>query len=323
MDKTKIKKILVISLSNIGDIILTFPVVDILKKHFPQASLDCVIGPKGESLFSGNPQISRSHIFDKRQSWNKTWHWIRRLHQEHFDLIVDLRNTAIPFFLGARLRTPFFLKRSPKRHMLEQHLARLRTVVPFTHKAREKRAVFIPQETRDKMNDLLRSKMGTLRGFVVVSPGAADDAKRWNEAGFRCVCDRLAGDPSRKIVFVGDEHDKPVVRRIRESMKNPSADLSGQTTLVELAALFQMSDLAIVNDSAPLHLASYLDVPVVAIFGPTDPVRYGPWSQRSRTVSRKEECPACRAPQNRQEHTCMKNVTAQDVLKAVEEISAL
>ena len=67
LDKSKVKKILVISLSNIGDVVLTFPVIDILKRDFPDAQVSVVIGPKGQELLAGNPFI-RSYVFNKKQS---------------------------------------------------------------------------------------------------------------------------------------------------------------------------------------------------------------------------------------------------------------
>ncbi len=99
-NKSEIKKILVVSLTNIGDVILTFPVIDILKKDFPSAKLSIVIGPKAESLFFKNPYLDKIHIFDKHQPPLKSLSWIGELRRERFDLVVDLRNTAIPFLIS-------------------------------------------------------------------------------------------------------------------------------------------------------------------------------------------------------------------------------
>ena len=113
LNKSEINKILVISLTNIGDVILTFPVIDILKEDFPSAKLSIVIGPKAESLFCDNPHLEKVHIFNKHQLPFKTLRWVLGMRKEHFDLVVDLRNTAIPFMISPRYRTSC---RSPPRN---------------------------------------------------------------------------------------------------------------------------------------------------------------------------------------------------------------
>jgi len=111
LKKSKIRKILVISLTNIGDVILTFPVIDILKRDFSSAKLSVVIGPKAESLLKGNPHLENIYIFDKRQPFLKTVAWVNELRKEKYDLVVDLRNTAIPFLIFPEYMTTFIDKR--------------------------------------------------------------------------------------------------------------------------------------------------------------------------------------------------------------------
>jgi len=76
-----------VSLTNIGDVILTFPVIDIIRNDFPSAKLFVVIGPKAETLLKGNPYLEKCYIFDKHQSALKSLSWIKALRQEHFDLV--------------------------------------------------------------------------------------------------------------------------------------------------------------------------------------------------------------------------------------------
>src|SRR3989338_3722345 len=136
-----LKKILVITLSNIGDVVLTCPVIDILKDIFPANKISIVVGPKAESLFAGNPNLDKIFIFDKRASWDKAIELVCILGKEKFDLAVDLRNTAIPFLIFAKHTTSPFDPREVNRHMKEKHLNRLRKVLDFKGDSKEKYAL--------------------------------------------------------------------------------------------------------------------------------------------------------------------------------------
>ena len=107
----KIKKILVISLTNIGDVILTTPVLSVLRERFPESEITVVAGPKGVPLLTGSRTIDRVIPFDKKAPWWRTAAFTFGLWKERFDLVVDLRNTGFPLFLGSRYRTPLRVDR--------------------------------------------------------------------------------------------------------------------------------------------------------------------------------------------------------------------
>lgn len=319
LDKSKINKVLVISLTNIGDVILTFPVIDILKRDFPSAKLSVVIGPKAKSLLEGNPYLDKVYIFNKHQAPRKSLAWILELRKEKFDLVIDLRNTAIPLMISPRCRTSYRSVLTNNVHMRTKHLNRLNSVYPFGTQANVQYSLFISDDDKQYVAKIIEEEIGPGQRYVVVAPGAADQAKRWPEAGFADVCDQLVKTDHVKIVFVGDEGDRKTARQIKALMTTPWAiNLCGQTNLLHLAELFKHCFFTLVNDSAPMHLASYLDVPVLALFGPTDPLKYGPWNFRSGFLRKNESCPLCAQSKNAARHTCMESITSQDVLNALE-----
>lgn len=312
-NKSEIKKILVVSLTNIGDVILTFPVIDILKKDFPSAKLSIVVGPKVESLFYENPFLDKVYIFDKRQPPLKSLSWIIQLRRERFDLVVDLRNTAIPFMIIPRYRTSYRMKKFNGLHMKEKHLNCLKSVYVTETYTTEQCALFIASKEEEYIDNLLEKEIGRDGRYVIVAPGAADHSKRWPEKKFSNICDRLINDHNLKIVFVGNEDDRKVASRINKFMIADAVNLCGRTNLVQLAELFKHCFFTIVNDSAPMHLASYLNIPVLALFGPTDPSRYGPWSLRSCFLRKNEACQACAKPKMKKKHACMDSISDEDV----------
>ncbi len=317
-DRSRINKILVISLSNIGDVILTLPVMDILLKDFPRAKFSVVIGPKARTLFVKNPLIREVHIFDKKQSFWKTVPWIAGLCRERFDLVVDLRNTAIPFLIFPRARTSLMTNNNGGTHMKDKHLQRLRSVYPYAAESSKRYALAVPPEDESHVQDLLRAALGEGHKYIVVAPGAANETKRWPAQRFIEVCHQLIKRYQVKILFVGDASDHQGAERMVEALGKDSLNLCGRTTLVQLAAVIQNALLALVNDSAPMHLASYLDVPVLALFGPSDVRKYGPWGAHAHYLQRNNDCPACRDRKGLARHDCLAAITTQDVLAAFE-----
>jgi ADP-heptose:LPS heptosyltransferase len=284
-----------------------------LKKDFPSAKLSVVVGPKAESLFIGNPYLNKVYIFDKHQPPLRSLSWIRELRKERFDLVVDLRNTAIPLMLSPRYRTSYRLKKVPKLHMREKHLNRLRSVYVPESQTAEKCALFVASKEEEYVDQLIEKEIGRDGRFVIIAPGAADRSKRWPEDNFSSLCDRLIKEHKLKIIFVGNEEDRNVIQRIIKSMNGGAVDLCGRTNLVQLAGLFKRCFFTIVNDSAPMHMASYLDISVLALFGPTDPAQYGPWSMKSCFLKKSGACDACINSKKTPEHSCMSAVTEADV----------
>src|SRR5450755_129143 len=118
--KSKPKNILVVSQTNIGDVVLTCPVIDILRQDFPQAKMDVVVGPKAVSLFEDNPNITIK-IFDKQAPLKQKSAWFFDLYQQHYDAVVDLRHTMLPFFLRPKYATPLLFGKSFIGHKKDMH----------------------------------------------------------------------------------------------------------------------------------------------------------------------------------------------------------
>ncbi len=315
-DRSKVKKILVISLSNIGDVILTLPVMDILLGDFPRAEFSLVVGPKAQTLFKGNPLIHDVHIFDKNQSVWKTIPWVAGLWGKRFDLVVDLRNTAIPLLIFPRYRTSLLAAYPAGLHMKYKHLQRLHAVYPYSLESPKRYALTIPLNDEAYIRNLLHKAWGKDQNYIIVAPGAASEAKRWPPQGFIEVCYQLIKRYQIRIAFVGDETDRNSAERMVEVLGVNTLNLCGHTTLLQLAAVTQKAVFALVNDSAPMHLASYLNIPVLALFGPSDVRKYGPWGLRGQYLQKNQNCPACQAPKSPARHNCMAAITGQDVLNA-------
>lgn len=319
IDKKKVNKILVISLSNIGDIIMNFSVIDILRRDFDQADLSVMIGPKGKQLLIDNPKIDHLYIYDKKMLLKQKWKWLCQLRKEKFDFIVDLRHTVFPLFLMPRYRTKFIRQRFSSEHFRDQHLRFLYDVHPADI-SRELYAFCPSDGDKEFIAESLRCHLQPEDDIAVFAPGAADFRKRWTEEGFAEVADYLAREHGLSIVFIGDENDSTVVSRIIARMHRSAIDLSGKTTFPQSGVLIGLAKIAIVNDSSVMHMASYLGTPVVALFGPTNPVKSGPWGDWSGFIRNNEDCMACRGEGSDTEHTCMASIKRDKVIMMAERL---
>ena len=315
--KLDLKKILIVSHTNIGDVVLTCPVIDIIRQDFPRSKIDIMLGPKAESLFLDNPDF-RIKVFHKHASLKDKKLWFLDLYHEHYDCVIDLRKTALAFFLNARYRTPLILANSNRGHKKEQHLNRLRQVYAFDSKAREKLAIQTIKDDEIIYNQYIGSFLNGKK-LVVIAPGAADAAKRWHTIGFAEVADYLS--KTNCVVFVGDDKDVKIIEDIQGQMKSSSISLAGRFNLRQLAYVLKKSAWSLTHDSAVMHLASYFNVPLIALWGPTDIKKYGPWSDKARVIRKNEQCLRCQNPKLRQDHNCMSSIQSEDVIEVIKKFT--
>ncbi len=170
--------------------------------------------------------------------------------------------------------------------------------------------------------DLLSRRWGLQAGtsFVVVCPGARSHIKRWTPEGFAAVADRLIKEAKLQVIFSGEPEEKGIIEEIRQQMTQKAFTTVGLATIPQLAVLMSRAALVITNDSASLHLASAVQAPTVAIFGPTDADKYGPTAPHNRVIRRQLFCSPCEEALCRFSHECMRFISAEEVFAAAQEL---
>ncbi len=319
IEKADVKKILFITLTNIGDLVLTLPVLGALKKEFPEASIAVLAGSKAGEILRADSSVSDILVYNKRAALFDKLRLVLKLRGMDFDMAVDMRHSFFPILVGAKYRTSMLKAPDRKIHRKEKHLKSLSALGIST--AETFFPILFNRNDRLHVNSIL-NKEGILPEdkIVAIAPGAKSHMKRWKIGGFIDVCTRLGKEPNFKIALIGDEADKAINSQIVAKSTGKVYNLSDCFNLRELAYFLSLSKLLITNDSAPLHIAGAVDTPIIAVFGPTDHGKYGPISPGSIVVRKSIKCSPCEKAICEFNLECMEQVSSEDVLNAVERL---
>lgn len=317
--KSEIKRILLITLTNIGDIILTTPIIAVLEREFPNARLDVMVGPLGKGIFVDHPRVFKVIVYNKHLPLQEKRRLVQKLRKIKYDLAIDLKNTLFPILIGARYRTSP-IQNTPKElvHKKEYHLWKLKQL-GIGVAADEPFSIHVNKKDQEYIDALLY-KINNREKLVAVSPSSKSLIKRWDRSGFAEVCERLIEECKAAVVMIGDNSDTDVIEEIMKDMKNKPYNFAGTTSITQLAHLLKRSKLLITNDSAPMHVGCAVGTNVLAIFGPTDPYKYGPRGKKDRIITKKVHCSPCETAQCRFKHECMKSISADEVYRAAKDM---
>ena len=163
--------------------------------------------------------------------------------------------------------------------------------------------------------------MPASKALAVLAPGTIWETKHWTIEGFATVA-RDFLDEGFAVALAGTKRDEARCRQIAAAAPG-ACDLSGKTTPAELAALIERSEICVTNDSGAMHVAASLGKPMVSVFGPTNPVRIGPYQRPESVVRLDLPCSPCnyrRLSQCPFDHACMKHLTSAMVVERVQKI---
>jgi len=316
-----IHKILFITLSNIGDVVLTLPVLSALKDNFPNAAIDVVVGPRPEEVFKKDRRIRRVLVYNKHAGLKDKIGFIKTLRAERYDLAIDMKSSLLPALIGAKNRSRLFHKNNPG--LRHKKLIHLNCLKPFEITYREQKNVYIDDASRAWVEKILQDNgIGQQDIIVGVSPGSRSNLKQWKAHGFADVIRGLLKNPKHKVILIGDINEAGLSKEIADSVRQLGLiNLTGKTNMSELFALIERFNSLLTCDSASMHIASDLGVKVVAIFGPTDPEEYGPVGKMDIVIRKDLKCSPCKKAQCRLgTHECMEAISAEEVMAEIEKV---
>jgi heptosyltransferase-1 len=359
-------RILLIKLSAVGDVTHTIPVLNKLRRRYPNAQLDWLVTPAIGELLRHHPAIDNVIDFTRDTSasaWSAVTSYARlaaKLRKTRYDLVVDLhgqsRTAILTFATGAPVRIGFDKERpevwansrkvtdSFRKHAW--YGAREGAWLAYTHHiplptldvhvidhylSVGKLLGFdtgpadfsfrIPQAAHDHIDALLHQRDLASKPFAIIAPRGNWETKRWP--------DEKSADVARHFlqhgygaVVVGAPRERHVGANIAR-LAPDIVDLTGETSISELAALISRAAVCIAHDSGPMHLAVALGRPVVALFGPSDAVWAGPYHRENAVVRAALSCSPCylrRLSRCTHGHACMSDLSTQAVIERADSV---
>jgi len=322
IDLASIRRVLVIKLRHHGDVLLTSPVFQVLKNHGPHLEIDALVYHDTRDMLTLHPAVSQVHTVDR--TWRTLgavaqlraeWGLCSTLRSRRYDLIVHLTEAPRGAWLARALGPRYAVARkhpgrgrlwagsfthlypypmATPRHTVELHLDALRRIGVYPNK-QERRLVLVPgHEAEAAVGQLLAEHRLAHHGYVHIHPTSRWLFKCWPEEKVGALITRLQAQGERVVVTAApDEREIQMVARILAPLATRPVDLAGRLSLKQLAALTANAKLFIGVDSAPMHIAAAMQTPVVALFGPSGDIVWGPWMVRSRVITSDHPCRPC------------------------------
>jgi lipopolysaccharide heptosyltransferase II len=346
------QRILLLRLERIGDLLMTLEAIRDVRTYWPDAQIDIAVGSWNAPLARLLTDVNRVEIVDvpwlaredNAPSWPALMAQARRWRARRYDLVLnfepDIRSNLLAWLSGAAARVGY--SSGGGRALLTD----ARGYEPIEHVALNARRLAAraagrtPPGAPDNLDlwprlmpppdavDRARTVLGTnRRPLVGMHVSGGRQSKQWHVDRFAATARQLARDHSATIVLTGAPADRALVDLARSALRDvPFVDASGALDLPTLAALLAELDLLVTSDTGPMHLAAAMGTPVVALFGPSDPRRYGPLVVASRVLRVDLWCSPCgrvRLPPARcRGHVpdCMDGISVEAVVSAAAEL---
>jgi heptosyltransferase-2 len=329
-------KILIRATNWVGDAIMALPALRAVRRRFPEAEIAIVARPYVADIYRDQQICDRLIPYDPRGS-HAGFFGRERLAAElramRFDVALLLQNAFDAAWLAWRARIPerigyardgrsFLLTKPlplPERGEIPAHekfyYLELLHRAGWVDSVQDESFIglAVPEEKRRSAEEFL-SKSGVRRGVLRIAIGAGasyGSAKCWPPARFAELTNRLQSQTDADVLLFGTAAEADVSNAISAEMRRSPLDLTGKTAIADLPALLSQCHLFIGNDSGAMHVAAAVGLPVVAVFGPTDPDGTAPVTPRCSIVQQKPYCSPCFLRRCPTDHRCMKEVTAE------------
>jgi len=331
-------KILILKPSALGDVVQALPVARLLKQSYPTAQIHWWVAEVFAPLLEGDPDLAAVHRF-RRKGWGRLSAWrhfgamMRELRRERFDWVIDLqglaRSAVVAWLARGGLTVGVDSGREGARAAYDRLVPRpeaavhavdwYKAVVRALDADADAEFEWLPEQP--EVAAAVRESWPALTGeWAVVCPGGRWRTKLWPEAHFHdLIRQLLAEQPGLRVAVMGDKADAAVGGRLAAVDGERCLDLTGKTSLKEMIEWLRSARVVITNDTGPMHVAAALGRPVVAVFGPTDPQRTGPYHAAGEVLRLPLDCSPCLSQYcfNPVQLECLWSLSPRRVLAAV------
>ncbi|MFH1061522.1 MAG: lipopolysaccharide heptosyltransferase II [Candidatus Omnitrophota bacterium] len=330
------KRILIIKLGALGDVILISPALKAIREKFPDAYISLLVKNEFKSIVQRCPYIDNLIVLKKKE----LGHILKRvlfLRKREFDISIDFQNNNLSHFISfaAGIKQRYGYKNKKMGFLLNNpSLFTNPDCDPVTHQFRMLKKLDIPEPTDKKINlwiaerdkesidEFLKDNwFNQDQPLVGINPFASQrwNTKSWSAENYAMVADMLSNKFHARIVFTGTANERMKIKQIISLTSCKPINAAGKTTIMELAALIKKCSVLISVDSAPLHISAAVNTPFVALFGPTDPARHLPFSEKFGLIWKGLECSPCYSTKCFRK-SCMMEITVDEVFEAASKL---
>jgi heptosyltransferase I len=334
--------ILIVKLSAIGDVIHTLPSLAAIRHFYPDAHITWVVEEAAAEIVKNHPYLNEVMV-SRRKSWIKNFKdgqlrrpfreiklFLKQLRQRPYDLVIDfhglLKSSVIVYFSRGRRKLGYdslqelsglFVDEKISEDMNKHAVDRYLDFPRYLGAAADEAEFIIPRnhEAETTVQKLLDKHNLKDNNFIAINPIAYWETKLWDDDNFARLADLIKNKLKMDVVFTGSE--KESIEKITSGMATEGINLGGRTSLSELAYLYKKARYVITTDSGPMHLAAAVGTPVIALFGPTDPARTGPYGEGHTIIQSELPCSPCFLKKCRTKK-CMKEILPEQVFAVVE-----
>ena len=337
------KKILIVRMDKIGDLVLSTPAIKAVRDAYPDSHITVLVRPYAREIIEGSPYINEVITYDKtngNKGLLKNIKFIMSLRKKKFDLALVLHpknRTHIYIFLaGIPVRVGYdkkmgmlLTKKIPhiKQYGLKHEIDYTLDLLRYIGIEPKDKSLYIPinEASEKKISDILAKNNVSDKDLIVtIHPGSSCPSKRWKSERFAMVADSLAQKYKAKIIIIAGPSDKIFGDKMAALMKSEKIDLSGKTRVADLASILKRSSLFISNDSGPVHIACAVGTPTIAIFGRNDrglsPRRWRPTGKRDIVLHKDLGCETCLSHNCDRSFACLDAISVEEVLDAADRI---
>lgn len=334
------RRIFVKGLNWVGDAVISTPALAHIRRAHPAAVITLMVRPWVAPVFEHNPDINDLWVLDDAESTRAFFKAVRMVRAGRFDVGFAFPNSiraALLLFLGnVKWRVGYNVGgRWPLlngRIELDPKILRLHQVFYYLGLTEElcgpcgksTQLVLLPGEIEQEEVKLLLRRRGLDRGrpLIGLAPGSINSmAKRWPAERFAALADRLATEQGAEVVLLGGTPEKSVLDRVASLCQSKVHNLVGEISLSQSIALIQRLSALVSNDSGAMHIGAALNVPTLAIFGPTEwDVTY-PFSKRAKILRHEGiDCAPCMLRECPIDHRCMTSISVDDAMAALKNL---
>ncbi|HZR26029.1 MAG TPA: glycosyltransferase family 9 protein [Vicinamibacterales bacterium] len=326
------KRLLIVRLGSLGDVVHAIPVAAALRTAFPQLRIDWLVSAKHREILDLVP------VIDRRLVINDVVHAIRDLRAARYDVVLDLQGLIKSALLARLSGAPRVIGFS--RRYAREGIARLFYTEAFDP---GRGGIYDPRETRHvvDINLALLETLGITAArpefpietvqseaaatvardaggsYVLINPGAAWPNKRWPPERFAAIARALRDRVGLRSVVIWGPGERSLADAVVAAAQG-AALASPETTVADLVAISRGAAVMISGDTGPTHIASAVGTPIVGLFGPTRPSRNGPLSPLDVSVSRDSICQCHHLRRCTRDRMCLLDIEVEEVLSAVE-----